>query len=253
MSSPNQPEPFFCPGFKIPSLDQNFSVYNQYGPRVQVDYRPFSNRIITKLCDHSKCQPAAEFEYAMIKLFLNGEVSLQQWKVYRPQHKPNFHGNGLPCYGEMVLKFNNIDMDKIVGAALDEVITPCTHQGYNCRVTLPAPVALCKLLREKQIPEQVLEEIISEGWYSKMLHCSMLNIDFREAICEASQFNTKYTWRPYEMEDWEAIQDAEDKRQIGLAQGKTLDIWIFTKEFNHFESVILILLDIVSQVLNVTS
>jgi len=81
-----------------------FQVYNQDGPRAQVDYRPLSNdRVLTKLCDHSMCQPAAEFEYAMIKLFLEKKINRAMWKEYRSQGRAIVHECGIPCYGEMIL------------------------------------------------------------------------------------------------------------------------------------------------------
>ena len=73
-----------CPGFVIPTLRYRYSEYCRDGPRKGLEFDESTFNMRTTTCDHTRCQPFAEYEWALIMAFLQGKIEISMWAESGP-------------------------------------------------------------------------------------------------------------------------------------------------------------------------
>ena len=210
----------YCPNCKIPSLEEDFDNYNRDGPRLGIDYNPWTLRPITKLCDHSKCQPFTEYEFAMIDLFLQKKITKLQWTESRPQSRSLDDKFSLKpkewCYGK------TLQQHKIRPLWIDEEPIPCSHTSGSCVLGSAAAIGIHHLVKTDHLSSYVLDQIHSNGWARACEDAIRFKKDPISKIFETDgDKDYMHLWRPFMMDEWMEVKENEYERQLELARSTT--------------------------------
>jgi len=231
----------YCPNYIIPSLVANYYDYNFYGPRAGIDYNPWTKRPITNFCDHNNCQPYAEYEFALIELYVRNEITHMQWRSSRPQTK-SCGGKTRQaqnwCFGNTLkqflsrARFNNVSTNiPETGHGLDTV--SCSHEEMECLRSNPAVVSIHRLVECGQLSKHVLTQIVMNGWAEKCQQAWALGLD---PVCTFfhvdMKFDYSHLWRPFMIEDWFDMQENQWDELLDTAKCE-LRNYLFLKLKSH--------------------
>jgi len=214
----------YCPNFKIPSLENPFDEYNSTGPRAGVDYSVYNGRAITIICDHSKCQPFAEYEFAMIELFTKKKITAAQWIANRPQMRT--FDTSFPrtpkdwCFGQSLDKYTlgRGVMNSPLARNFDMV--PCNHVFGHCVGASAAAVALHALTNTGQVSMDVLDQILKNGWSATCERAVGFGLNPMCTLFEKSKRDFTHLWRPYMLEEWYDMTEKEHDRLLAIARNE---------------------------------
>jgi hypothetical protein len=230
----------FCPNYTIPSLEENFSEYNANGPRAGIDYNSHTGRPITKLCKHSKCQPFAEYEFALICLFVKKEISLTDWKTSRPTVPVSESPYITPppktwCFGKTLKRYAG-EGGYTKNGYSDPSTVLCTHGEGECVGASPAAIALHRLVNTDVVEFKVLQQIIKRGWGQKCEQAVFLDFDPVSTLFHVDHgYDYSHLWRPYMLDEWIDMQ--EKHFESNLEQASIEDDHDKVKEMQDFARI----------------
>lgn len=222
---PTTREPY-CPNYIIQSLEDNYQEYSRNGPRPGKDYDAWTGRPITKLCDHTNCQPHAEYEFALITLVVKKEITMEQWRTHRPQTKSivKYHLYRAKlakdwCYGYITNHF--IPKLSFEERGSTATTIECRHYDGMCVEGSAAANTLTRLVNSRNVSFQVVDQIINRGWGEKCDRACFARLDPICAFFHVDHtFDYSYLWRPFMLDEWIDMQEEEFERLLEVAKGE---------------------------------